>query len=30
MLHTKDLVRWLVSGHGGETLEGVIRHRERA
>ena len=25
MLHTKDLVRWLVSGHTGETLEGVIR-----
>ena len=25
MLHTKDLVRWLVSGHGGDTLEGVIR-----
>jgi len=25
MLHTKDLVRWLVSGQTGETLEGVIR-----
>jgi magnesium and cobalt exporter, CNNM family len=25
MLHTKDLVRWLVSGRGGESLEGVIR-----
>jgi putative hemolysin len=25
MLHTKDLVRWLVSGRGGETLDGVIR-----
>jgi putative hemolysin len=25
MLHTKDLVRWLVSGGTGETLAGVIR-----
>jgi CBS domain containing-hemolysin-like protein len=25
MLHTKDLVRWLVSGQTSETLEGVIR-----
>jgi CBS domain containing-hemolysin-like protein len=25
MLHTKDLVRWLVSGQGGDTLESVIR-----
>lgn len=25
MLHTKDLVRWLVSSRAGETLEGVIR-----
>jgi CBS domain containing-hemolysin-like protein len=25
MLHTKDLVRWLVSGQTGNTLESVIR-----
>jgi putative hemolysin len=25
MLHTKDLVRWLVSGSAGERVEGIIR-----